>query len=147
MHACTHACAHTCTPTKPLIFSENGNHRCTFLLDSYTHSEVSAMSENSAGYNFPKAFQQFCQSTFSTFVILLCIPSWDANLNPFNICTFKNIKNSYRATTSIVTDPTLVFVFWPKITLLEVIHGKQHCHDANFTCPVKDCIYFKNAML
>jgi hypothetical protein len=38
--------------------------------------------------------------------------------------------------------PTWVFVFWPKITLLKVLCGKTYQHDAKFTHPAKDMIFF-----
>jgi hypothetical protein len=36
-----------------------------------------------------------------------------------------------------VNNPTLVFVFWSKITLLGVLYGKSHRYDTKCTCPTE----------
>jgi hypothetical protein len=36
----------------------------------------------------------------------------------------------------------LVFVFWPKISVLEVLCQKAHCYDMKSICPAEDLIFF-----
>jgi hypothetical protein len=40
----------------------------------------------------------------------------------------------------------LVIVFWPKITLLNVLCWKMHCHDAKYICLVKYLVLFKECV-
>jgi hypothetical protein len=70
------------------------------------------------------------------------LPSDLTSLHDQNDIFLVGFGNTGPNKSSMVDVLLLTFNFRPKIALLEVMRGKQQCHDAKYTSVAKDLVFF-----